>query len=40
MVNGLSKINSLILLTAFVIRILLLFYEMQVLPGMSIVKIQ
>ena len=39
-VNGLSKINSLILLTAFVIRIFLLFYEMQVLPGMSIAKIQ
>ena len=31
MSNGLSKINS---LTSFAIRILLLFYEMQLLPGM------
>ena len=43
MVNGLSKIISLILLTSFVIRILWLFYEMQLLlllPGMSTVNIQ
>jgi hypothetical protein len=34
-VNGLSNINSLILLTSFVIRMILwLFYEMQLLPGM------
>ena len=37
MVTGLSKINSLILLTAFVVKILLFFYEMQVLQSMSIV---
>jgi hypothetical protein len=37
MVNGLSKMNSLMLLTSFVFRILWLFYEMQLLlPGMSI----
>jgi hypothetical protein len=33
-VNGSSKINSLILPSSFVIRVLLLFYEMQLLPGM------
>ena len=32
MVDGLSKIQSVILLTYFVIRELLLFYEMQPLP--------
>lgn len=33
MVTGLSKIKSRILLTPFVTRVLLLFYEMQPLPG-------